>query len=93
MSANASRDTSANPSKDSPTCPERDAREGAHDDDSRDDEKEPPDPPDHGLPTHGPSRFLLVVPADTDIRDLGDLWQRWQRTDDPEQSDLGRWSK
>lgn len=92
MSANASRDTSANPSKDSPTCPERDGREATHDDDSRDEEKEAPDPPDHGQPTHGTARFLLVAPPETDIRDLGELWDRWQKTDDPEQADLSGWS-
>jgi hypothetical protein len=92
MSANASQDAPGHPTKDDPERPERDGREATHDDGSNDDEKESPDPPDHGLPTFGPSRFLLVVPAETDIRDLGELWERWQATDDPEQADLSGWS-
>jgi hypothetical protein len=43
-------------------------------------------------PTFGASRFLLVAPPDTDIGDLADLWERYQSTDDPAQSDLTGWS-
>jgi len=42
---NASQDTSANPCKDSLTCPERDAHEGAHNDDT--------DAPSNNQPPHG----------------------------------------
>jgi hypothetical protein len=43
-------------------------------------------------PTSGSARFLLVAPADTEIRDLGDLWERWESTGEPEQAELSRWS-
>ena len=88
MSMNASQDTRANPSKDSPACPERDTREGAQDDSSTVTQS---NPPTHGLPTHGVGRFLWEVPKGTPISELGELYERWQ--DDTEQADLQGWEK
>jgi len=52
-------------------------------------------PPNHGKPTHGPTRFLIWVgrlDRDVDVSDLGDLYQEWvERQDTGEQADLGRW--
>jgi len=89
MSAkNASQDTSANPTKDSPTCPGRDTREGAH---TESEGEQSNNPPNHGLPTHGAGRFLWEVDKRTPVDELGELYTRWQ--DDSEQVDLGRWSE
>jgi hypothetical protein len=84
----ASQDTSANPSKDSPTCPERDGRKTAQDDST---EAQDNKPPNHGIPTHGKSRFLWEVDKDTPISELGDRYQQW--LDQTEQSELSRWSE
>jgi hypothetical protein len=50
-------------------------------------------PPDHRRPTHGVSRFLLDCPASVPVDQLAEAYNRWQRTDDAEQADLGRWSR
>lgn len=78
-----SRRTSRYPSKDTATSGGRDTREGAHDDKRTATQS---NPPNHGLPTHGPTRFLWEAPSDTPLDELGDLWERWN--DDTVQLDF-----
>jgi hypothetical protein len=86
---NASPDTSANPTKDSPTCPERDGRKTAQDDGT--DAQANNSPPNHGIPTHGIGRFLWEVDKDTPVEELGDRYREWQK--ETEQSELSGWSE
>jgi hypothetical protein len=81
-----SPDTSAQPTKDSPTCPERDTRKGAQDDCSTDDSN---NPPNHRVPTHSVARFLWECDPETPVDELGERYRRWRN--DGEQSDVTHW--
>ncbi len=84
----ASQDTSANPTKDSPTCPERDGRETTHDDGSTVNDN---NPPNHRIPTHGVGRFLWECDPRTPVSELGELYTRWK--DESQQANIGEWSE
>jgi hypothetical protein len=53
------------------------------------------DPPVHGRPTSGVSRFLFEAPPETPIDELADAYARWEATDDAGQAALSdtRWSE
>lgn len=89
--------TSANPTTDRLTCPERDAREGTHNDstDAQDNK-----PPDHGKSTNPgePNTFLEWCHPETpvDATILQEKWQYWypRSVDDrrePQQDRAGTW--
>lgn len=85
---NASLGTPGHPTKDVPTRRGRRVREDPQDDERTATQS---NPPNHGLPTHGPTRFLWEVPAGTPLEELSDLWERWN--DETMQGDLEEWSK
>ncbi|SDD80088.1 hypothetical protein [Natrinema hispanicum] len=80
MSTNADTpDTSANPSKDSPTRPGQDGHEPVQDDNS---DESSNNPPTHGLPTHGVGRFLWEIDKDTPVGELGERYRAWRDGDE-----------
>ena len=95
---NASQDTSATPTKESPTCPERDGRKTTQDDSGTDSDKETANPP-HGHVSHGRAAFLHWIGRrrdeidgfDPSLDELSELYDKWRQQH--EQADLGRWSQ
>ena len=96
MSANnASPDTPSNPTKDTATCPERDACKGAQDDSS---EATQNNPPTSQGPTNGINAFLWWVGKTGRINEIDDLetglaehYKTWRQLSKSEQSELGDW--
>jgi len=92
MSAqNTSLGADAQPTKDDRPARGRDAREGIQDDPTEAQDNKSPNPPNHGVPTHGVGRFLWECDPRTPASELGRLYQRWR--DDSEQADLSGWSR
>lgn len=69
-----SRGTPAHPTKDDPARRGRDGRKTAHDDDSTVTQS---NPPNHGVPTHGISRFLWECDPETPVSELPRLYAEW----------------
>lgn len=84
----ASHDSTANPTKDAPSSRGRDTLARAQDDSTDADNNKPPN---HGVPTHGVSRFLWECDKDTPVEELGQRYREWKQ--DGEQSEISRWSK
>jgi len=89
MSVNTDNpDTSANPSKDSPTCPGQDGQEPVQDDNT---DESSNNPPTHRIPTHGVGRFLWEIDKETPVDELGERYRAWRDRDDEENATLEEW--
>jgi len=79
---NASQDTSANPTKDRPTCPERDAQEGTHDDNSTVTQNNPPNH-SNAAQKGSPAKFLQWVHPETPLKEdtISRKWDYWYPRD------------
>jgi len=83
---NAPHDSTAAPPTDQPSSREQDTCEGIQ---GNGESATTNNPPNHGLLTHGVSRFLWECPKETPVSELGKRYDDWLDEDD--QAEIGGW--